>query len=177
MALRFAVIVAGVSALGAAYWFTRPPELVWWRSPKLALNGPHIRLLVPAGWTADDSDLKPGPSGRTILDATKVVTIEPPKRGGVRWLRWMLPAPEEYAKVELLIGLRAVRFREMPGLGPENYDGKTHIYICSDPTVHSCGRGLFSSDSEWAALVAYDRSDESAFNRTYRQICNSLRIE
>src|SRR6266852_7048941 len=55
LALRFAVLVAAVSALGAAYWFTRPPELVWWRSPDL--HGSHHRLmvLIPNGWRLDDS--------------------------------------------------------------------------------------------------------------------------
>src|SRR5258706_4128855 len=54
LVLRFAALVAAVSALGAAYWFTRPPELVWWRSPAFGANARHIRLLVPRGWVPEN---------------------------------------------------------------------------------------------------------------------------
>src|SRR6266852_4708744 len=50
LALRFAVLVAAVSALGSAYWFTRPPELVWWRSPEIDKSGRRARVLVPNTW-------------------------------------------------------------------------------------------------------------------------------
>src|SRR6266849_1207673 len=50
LALRFAVLVVAVSTLGAAYWFTRPPELVWWRSPGIGKTGLHLRCLVPLHW-------------------------------------------------------------------------------------------------------------------------------
>src|SRR5258708_1965594 len=55
LALRFAALVAAVSTLCAAYWFTRPPELVWWRSPPVAGSGKHVRILVPQGWTVQGS--------------------------------------------------------------------------------------------------------------------------
>src|SRR2546427_8813403 len=53
LALRFAALVAAVSGLGAAYWFTRPPELVWWRSPILDKSGRHVTVLIPNGWELD----------------------------------------------------------------------------------------------------------------------------
>src|ERR1051326_4943528 len=53
LALRFAVLVAAVSVLGAAYWFTRPPELVWWRSPPIDKTGFHVCVLMPHNWTLD----------------------------------------------------------------------------------------------------------------------------
>src|ERR1043165_9164146 len=56
LALRFAVLVAAVSVLGAAYWFTRPPELVWWRSPTIGKTGLHLRALIPSGWETDAED-------------------------------------------------------------------------------------------------------------------------
>src|SRR5690349_18639303 len=55
LALRFAVLVAAVSVLGAAYWFTRPQELVWWRSPPWGKQGRHVRGLIPLGWEWDKS--------------------------------------------------------------------------------------------------------------------------
>src|SRR5205823_2855318 len=50
LALRFASFVVTVSAIGTAYWFTRPPELVWWRSESEGVIGPHLAVLIPQGW-------------------------------------------------------------------------------------------------------------------------------
>src|SRR5258708_21284057 len=50
LALRFAALVAAVSALGAAYWFTRPPELVWWRSQAIGKRGFHVKAQIPGEW-------------------------------------------------------------------------------------------------------------------------------
>src|SRR5882724_4971573 len=55
-ALRFAALAVAVAALGAAYWFTRPPELVWWRSPAFGKRGSRVRVLVPSGWELDPRD-------------------------------------------------------------------------------------------------------------------------
>lgn len=62
-ALRLAVPFAAASVLFAAYWFTRPPELVWWTSPQLCTdswskepiskNGPVVHVLIPNGWEAE----------------------------------------------------------------------------------------------------------------------------
>src|SRR6266567_1256957 len=49
-ALRFAALVAAVSAMGAAYWFTRPPELVWWRSNPIDDAGHRVKVFVPGDW-------------------------------------------------------------------------------------------------------------------------------
>src|SRR2546425_13102866 len=50
LGLRFTVLVLAVAILGAAYLFTRTPELVWWTSPPLGDSGHHVRVLVPQGW-------------------------------------------------------------------------------------------------------------------------------
>src|SRR3989442_3477742 len=55
LALRFAVLVVAVSALGAAYWFTRPPELVWWTSPQLD-EGIHFKILIPSDMKEDSGN-------------------------------------------------------------------------------------------------------------------------
>src|SRR5258708_22709059 len=49
LALRFALLIVAVSALGAAYSFTRPPELVWVKSNHIGASGRHVRILVPHG--------------------------------------------------------------------------------------------------------------------------------
>src|SRR5258705_12871702 len=54
LVLRFAVLVAAVSVLGAAYWFTRPPELVWWRSPTIVDTQLNARILMPQGWGLEE---------------------------------------------------------------------------------------------------------------------------
>src|SRR2546423_15612985 len=53
LALRFAVLVAAVSVLGAVYWFTRPPELIWWTSPEIGMTRLHLRMLIPNGWEVE----------------------------------------------------------------------------------------------------------------------------
>src|SRR5258706_15570769 len=54
LALRFVMVVVAESALGTVYWFTRPPELVWWRSPDIDNTGHHAVLLVPRGWKLEE---------------------------------------------------------------------------------------------------------------------------
>src|SRR5438067_1225836 len=49
-ALRFAVFVVAVSALGVSYWLMRPPDLVPWISPQIGDTGHHLAMLVPSGW-------------------------------------------------------------------------------------------------------------------------------
>src|SRR5947208_14806305 len=53
LALRFVLVVAAVSVLGSAYWFTRPPEMIWWRSPEIGKTGLYVHLLIPSGWERD----------------------------------------------------------------------------------------------------------------------------
>src|SRR5258708_2203136 len=50
LALRFAVLVAAASVLYAAYWFTRPPELVWSKRVPFDDRGHYVRFLIPFGW-------------------------------------------------------------------------------------------------------------------------------
>src|SRR5437879_2962192 len=81
--LRFAALAAAVSVLGAAYWFTRPPELVEWESPLINELGHRLRVLVPNGWILDPQR----------ADRTNFVLVPPPT-SAPRWLAWILPADE-----------------------------------------------------------------------------------
>src|ERR1700747_1731796 len=56
LALRFAVLVVAISVLGAAYWFTRPPELVWWTSPPLGDSRLRAHMRTPIGWEEEPSN-------------------------------------------------------------------------------------------------------------------------
>src|SRR5258708_19225276 len=67
LALRFAVLVAAISALGAAYWFTRRPELVWWRSPEIDYSSRHVRILAPRALVAHNPPSSQSPDLRIAL--------------------------------------------------------------------------------------------------------------
>src|SRR5439155_2067858 len=97
LALRFAALVAAISVLGAAYWFTRPPELVWYTSPPLGEAGYRLKVRVPFGW-------KVYPSSTTIR------TIGAQEQAGCtlipadtlpRFLHRFIPNAEDYGNVRI----------------------------------------------------------------------------
>src|SRR5204863_8525229 len=51
--LRFASLVAAVSALGLAFWLILPAQFVWWTSPPIGRTGLQLHALVPRGWDED----------------------------------------------------------------------------------------------------------------------------
>src|SRR5258707_9719425 len=83
LALRFAALVAAVSALGTAYWFTRPPELVWWRSPEIAETGWHYRALMPCGW----EETPPLSTGHTDMWNCRAIFLPVDRRP--KFIRWI----------------------------------------------------------------------------------------
>src|SRR5947209_8701745 len=48
--LRWLAIPAAAAVLALAYHLTRPPELIWWRSPEFGNTGHKARLLIPGAW-------------------------------------------------------------------------------------------------------------------------------
>src|SRR5258708_33826912 len=87
LALRFAALAVAVCVLGAAYWFTRPPELVWWRGPAIGKTGIRVQVLIPQDWKLDS----PGAtikSGDTVAFYKFFEADHAP-----RMLRWLLPKP------------------------------------------------------------------------------------
>src|SRR5258707_4280831 len=98
LVLRFAVLVAAVSALGASYWFTRPPELVWWRSPEIGKTGLRVRVLIPTNWHMNVpliSELRKGEGGANY--SMSPVDARP------RVIRLLFPRHSEAAKLGLNI--------------------------------------------------------------------------
>src|SRR5262249_28656387 len=48
--LRWLALPAAAAVLALVYYLTRPPELVWWRSPPLSGTSHRIKILTPRGW-------------------------------------------------------------------------------------------------------------------------------
>jgi hypothetical protein len=165
LAIRFAALVVAASALGAAYWFTRPPELVWWTSPSIGKTGLHARVLIPSGWELI------GPAMHS--DGHKLDDLYIIMRGDKRpsLLRRLLPTSSEGVAGMTVHIQEYILGTNPPGgtllVGVDGVRRKWHhaIRVVADP--HS---SVFAS-------VEYSRTNLPAFNRTYRQICNSLRIE
>src|SRR6266852_7895174 len=86
LALRFAVLVTAVSVVGAAYWFTRPPELVWWTTPPLGPLGKNrASVLIPRHW-------KPGPIIASAISEEKLCAFTlRPVDDRPDMLKWLLP--------------------------------------------------------------------------------------
>src|SRR5438874_2465313 len=98
-ALRLAVLATAISILGAAYWFTRAPELVWWRSPPMGKTGHRIRVLIPQGWELDP------PQNTTIKSADMVGFYRFfPADGTPKVVRWLIPKRKlEHAALNLSV--------------------------------------------------------------------------
>src|SRR5262245_46331700 len=51
--LRWLAVPAAAAILALLYYLTRPPELVWWRSPALDQAGHFAKVLIRRGWEND----------------------------------------------------------------------------------------------------------------------------
>ncbi len=164
LALRFAVLVAAVSLLGAAYWFTRPPELVWWRSPRVGKIGFRVKTPIPSGW-----ELSPDGGGQTVNDRDWSATylLKPVDRRP--WIiRVLSPFKPEKADMRVNIGIVISTTLRM-----HYYDKE--LKRTEDHQQSGYCDGVF--DGHTYFYIGYKRAEVAAFNRTFRQICNSLKIE
>src|SRR5258708_40006643 len=166
LALRFAVVVVAVSVLGAAYWFTRPPELVWWRSPAISKTGLRVQVLIPQDWKLDSP-------GATIKSGDMVVFYKFFEADHApRMLRWLLPKPTfEHASLDVTVGQLHWAPNATYAPVPPN------IRRVDRGITHSADRYVRTPNKQLEVGVTYSRTNLPAFNRTYRQICNSLTIE
>jgi hypothetical protein len=160
LALRFAVLVVAVSALGAAYWLMRPPELVWWRSPELGSSGRHVRLLLPAGW-----ELRPAVESDPICPSFSFMAVDRLPA----WIKWIGPIKKEDTELRLNIGL-CEKFSS-------DWRPPSNITLSRRGGTNFARRAACSWDGQIRPDIIYYRVNTRAFNRTYRRICNSLRIE
>lgn len=171
IAARVAILVVAVSALGAAYWFTRPPELVWWTSPKIGDSGLRLKVIFPSGWV-----LTPSPNNPSA--ASQAPGRHPewaywfqmsPVDGTPSYLRWIFPYKPEQADLTIIFG----QPKDNPfdwslyGNGIQKFDMPPHRICIKYALRRKAG--------VWA-FAEYRRTNLPAFNRTYRQICDSLQI-
>src|SRR5882724_12606135 len=167
LALRFAALVVAVSALGAAYWFTRPPELVWWRSPDIDGTGRHAIVLIPVGWKLEE----PVDVGRETDGEWSAGYSLPYVDNRPAFIRRLFPNAPENAKLEVVVS---------------HSRSKKSWHEVTQPEVNDiAGPGQERTIEHRATLreagiwvgIYYTRTNVPAFNRTYRRICDSLRIE
>jgi hypothetical protein len=156
LALRFAVLVVAVSVMGAAYWFTRPPELVWWRSDTIGSTPYRLRFLIPHGWVRNAPQRV---NGWTTYSFRAV-------DGRPSYLRWLLPESVENGWVDIEFGKTNISTISGIKYGSE-----------ISRREETATRYLFYTDIGIRASIGYQRTNRTAFNRTYRRICSSLTIE
>jgi hypothetical protein len=165
VAVRFAALVVAVSALGAAYWFTRPPELVWWRSNEVGDPSIHAKLLIPQGWKALTlhTETAAGTKGWYAIFEVRPLDQTP------SMLRWLGFHMKEQAWLSVVVGRSSTgRWSQEPG---------NAVHRADNPGSHSAYQYFSTEHHNSFGMVTYSRSNLAAFNCTYRQICNSLRIE
>jgi hypothetical protein len=163
LALRFAVLVAAVSVLGAAYWFTRPPELVWWRSPEIGKTGRHVKMLIPGGWELNtaESDLSLENGSEWMADYSILPRDKRPEL-----LRRILPRALEKAGLSIAVAHNVAGLHKGPDIATRQITG-----------MQLADKYVIRKDANIWVSSTYYRSNPPAFNRTYRLICKSLRIE
>jgi hypothetical protein len=155
-----------VSVLGAAYWFTRRPELVWWTSPEVGKTGRHVRVLIPTNWHMNVpliSEVRKGDGGANYFMS--------PVEGRPKVIRLLFPRNSETAKV----GINVIYSKAEKTLWFKHDSGI--FSYCWPRGKHIADRYISSPDGRIYVQVVYERSYLPAFNRTYRKICDSLRIE
>ena len=158
---RMAVLVGAVAVLGMTYQQTRPPELVWWRSPPLGSAKHRVRMLLPNGWKLDSRNSR-------ITDSCPYFFISPLQDTRPKFLRWLIPSKEETAMAFLSV-------REtLPG---QYAISTTEILIRITPQPLQVRRSVALPDASMSADLTYIRCNSREFNRTKVRICNSLTIE
>jgi hypothetical protein len=158
------------------------PRLQRYVTPPVDARGTRVQLQGPPGWK-----LSPFPH-RGISDepTTAAFRLTPgdPLAAWPVWLRrWVrrpwVPKVEERATLFVAVGPLSTTPR------PWLYDGKiraTHFpRSISEPAhlpprVYYAQRGVSSPDRRYWLRVSYHRENETAFEGTYRPICNSLRF-
>src|SRR5258708_1276183 len=164
LVLRFVALFLASAVLVAAYRFTRPPELVWWSSPDTAPTGARVRVLIPQSWELESKEDQ-------ILDdkgSCQYIFILSPGDRRPTLVRRFFPQTPEGAFAIVQMG-HATQFQ-----WPNDSGISTEL---SERAMLASTRSLSRRASHDFASITYARSNRSAFNRTYKQICNSLKIE
>jgi hypothetical protein len=164
-ALRFAVLVVGVSALGAAYWFTRPLELVWWRSEPIGRSGRHVSVLIPNGWAAT-GDPVPGYRDSGVIEE---ITFAPQSRWPT-WLSWLWQPTVDLAANENVVILSNIMYGKGFLAAIKSPGG-------SSPLVWEDGRMVIATDRQLSVLVDVKMSARNPLAGKISRICDSLIIE
>ena len=163
--LRVATIVVVLSALGAAYWLIRPPELVWWTSRPIGKLRRHVQVLVPRGWK-----LAPEPGGNEqIIHGEGAHFRLRPDDSWPRFLRRIFQRKPESANIS--IGL------EDPTNCLLNGYLSSSIMTADGGNCRSAWRHKVVGNPPVLSQVLYTRTNLGAFNRTYKKICDSLTFE
>jgi hypothetical protein len=159
-------VPAAAVVVMVTYRLMRPPELVWWSSPAIGRSPIRAKVLIPIGWKIDDERSVTYHDAGTGLAAYVLV----PSDNRPKLIRQLFPCESEdaFASVEI----------DQPGSDPSWEQAR----LAGNKRFEEGGvlgviRLTKTSDGKVYASVKYCRENHSAFNRTYKQICNSLRIE
>jgi hypothetical protein len=172
LALRFLVFVCAAGSVAAAYLLMRPPDLVPWIRPQIGDTRNHLAMLVPSGWEVQPHAYLQKyslPAGRYHW-SYYVWRVKPVNRMP-RLLRFVFGNRTEDAE----LNINCYQFlREIPVWGKKQIGMERR----DDRSVgHQAYHVELFRDAKIGVGVVYRRSDLQSFNRTYKQICNSLRVE
>jgi hypothetical protein len=169
--LPMAVVIVLVVAVSTELWLTNRPALEWWISPEIGRSGRHVRILVPRGWEVQ----LPLDSGRqTNGELITYYSINLLDRRP-SFLRRIIPRGRVFGGMTInTIQSRAKRpdddFKSNKVTGIAINDSGPGVSIWAE-------RRVISRDALLVAEAYYGRSDRKAFDATYRQVLNSLKIE
>src|SRR5262249_29678225 len=89
--LRWLALPAAAVILALAYYLTRPPELVWWRSPLPGNTALRVKFRYPSSWLVQKSSPKQ-PAEDAQFAAEFVVA---PDYALPEVIRWFWPDPPD----------------------------------------------------------------------------------
>lgn len=161
--MRWVVAPISVVALALLYQLTRPPELEWWTSPPIGRTGLHLRMLIPNGW-----EVEPGWRDGRKLSAAPInsYAISASEREP-SIVRWILRTRKD--------GVLGVSIPETQL--DTNPWGEEMMSVTDMRYCFRASRVAAFKNWRIAVQMDYYRNDRKTFNRTYKRICDSLKIE
>ena len=163
---RIAVLAAAAAVLGITYQLTRPPELVLWKSPQIGKSRYCVRTVMPYG-------CEPNPGPRVEQDTMgnfKATYSFSLKDRRPQFVRRLFGMKKDSGIVEIVAEFKLAECELSEA--PTQKFGYLPVGTSASTQLHKRFR------LGWITVtVNYRRTNPRSFNRTYKQICNSLTIE
>lgn len=163
--LGLIVIAAVICATVIGYWVVLPRGLTPWTSPAIRGADKHVKVLIPAGWELERPAEYREEHGAAI---TFYVLSQPDHTP--EFVRMAFPPHRESASIAIKI-VRALK--DAPLRRPQ----ESGVILTDLKLIREAERYVMTPDRRILAHVLYLRGNVDEFDKTYKKICESLKVE